>query len=122
RVVRCTRWRDSRHRTVGPGRGIASSRYVEVAHLYMQISAPFATGAARARTAMSEAHVTIDPRPRWREIALSGVPKAGAAASWPMASVRRRPQILARLRPLRPARPAMAGSALLRSIAGSTQL
>lgn len=88
----------------------------------MQISAPFATRAARARTALSEAHVTIDPRPHWREIALSGVPKAGAAASWPTASVRRRPQILSGPCRLRPARPAMAGSALLLSIAGSTQL
>ena len=85
----------------------------------MQISAPFVTRAARARTALSEAPVTIEPRPHRRETALSGVIEAGSAGSCPAPSARRRTRISAGIRRLGPALPAMVGSALLLSFAGS---
>jgi hypothetical protein len=85
----------------------------------MQISAPFVTGAARARTAVSEARVTIDPRLNWREIALSGVLEAGAAESCSAPSTRGPARISVGLRRLYPALPAMVGSTLLLSVAGS---
>ena len=52
---------------------------------------------------------------------MSAVFEAGAAASWPAPSIRGPARISAGLRRLGPALPAMVGSALLLSIAGSTQ-